>query len=235
VASKRTGARAIDRRGRSRGVAVSMALTAFLLLPASALAGGGLKPSEAPTITVGQHYFGNATHKANDSKGAGAAAVTMTTLLIVNPLAIDSASATKQACISKLSQTPHVTQAVMYNPGRQKMEVLTKASYSAVEGCDSWQRIGKYQIQVKKPGGWTDLEGDFWYPTDQDVADKNKAHKVAFLDFATHGVYEKCVKGHWEPARVRFINFVKSTATGKQAARGKITDHPIKIEPSGTC
>jgi hypothetical protein len=30
-----------------------------LLLPTSALAGGGLKPSQAPLVTVGQHYFGN--------------------------------------------------------------------------------------------------------------------------------------------------------------------------------
>jgi hypothetical protein len=43
---------------------LSLAIGA-LFLPASASAGGGLKPSQAPLIAVGQHYFGNTAHSPN--------------------------------------------------------------------------------------------------------------------------------------------------------------------------
>jgi hypothetical protein len=51
-----------------RHVSLAVGLVALMLLaPASASAGGGLKPSEAPLVTVGQHYFGNTYHAGNVS------------------------------------------------------------------------------------------------------------------------------------------------------------------------
>jgi hypothetical protein len=166
----------------------------------------------------------------------------LTGLAALMPAASASASAstttetngTKQECLSKLLQPPHVTKAVMLIPS--KAEVLTKGSYDGVEGCDNWQRQGKYRVQIKQSGHWADLEGNFWYPTGgSDVADKNATYKFAFLAFATHDVHEQCVNGHWEPARVRFINFVKEVNTGKVVAHGKIKNQPVRIEPSTDC
>jgi len=149
-------------------------------------------------------------------------------------LALPSSRAQADGCLSKLLQPPHVTKAVMLIPS--KAEVLTKGSYSDVEGCDNWQRQGKYRVQIKQSGHWADLEGNFWYPTGgSDVADENAAYKFAFLAFATHDVHEQCVHGHWEPARVRFINFVKEVKTGKVVAHGKIKDQPVKFKSSAAC
>ncbi|HEX7245086.1 MAG TPA: hypothetical protein VF245_05920 [Solirubrobacterales bacterium] len=163
-----------------------------------------------------------------------AVAAFMLAALLIGSSAVASASGTKQACLSKLLQPPHEIRSVMYKPGRRP-EVITKASYSDVEGCDSWQRQGKYRVQIKNSGHWADLEGDYWYPVDGDIADKNKAYKIAMGAFATRDVFEHCVNGRWEPARVRFVNFVTSATTGKVVARGKIKSHPIKIEPSAHC
>jgi hypothetical protein len=116
----------------------------------------------------------------------------------------------------------------MLNPS--KAEILTKGSYNSVEGCDKWQRQGKYRVQIKQSGHWADLEGNFWYPTDEE---ENKDHKFAFLALATHNVHEQCVNGHWEPARVPFINFVKEVKTGKVVAHGKIKDQRVSFG-SGT-
>jgi hypothetical protein len=144
-----------------------------------------------------------------------------------------SASGTRQECVPRLLQPPHVIRGpVMLDP--KKTEVLIAASFIGVKGCDSWQRLGKFRVQIKQQGRWLNLNGNFWYPTEgRDVPDKNEAHKFGFLDFATDNVHEQCMNGHWEPARVRFINFVKSVKTGKVVAHGNIKNHPVKIKGGG--
>ena len=63
-------ARAVPRSIKSAGLAAgSLLLLALPQTPAQA-ASAGLKPSQAPFVTVGQHYFGNATHAVNSWKGA---------------------------------------------------------------------------------------------------------------------------------------------------------------------
>lgn len=152
-------------------------------------------------------------------------------LVAGNPSA--SASGTKQTCFSKLLRPPHGVTSVMLVP--HKTEVLTKGSYRAVKGCDNWQRLGRYKVQIKQSGRWRDLAGNFWYPTNQGVADKNAAYKFGFLDFATRSVHEECIRGHWQRARVRFLNLVRNTKTGKIAARGKIKNQRVKIGQTAHC
>jgi hypothetical protein len=49
---------------------VAAVVLALVLLPSAAFAGGGLKPSEAPLVTVGQSYFGDSlSHGRNSSDG----------------------------------------------------------------------------------------------------------------------------------------------------------------------
>lgn len=149
-------------------------------------------------------------------------------------LAGPATGATKEQCLPKLLQPPHLTEAVMLNPS--KAEVLFKGSFSGVEDCDSWRRLGKYRVQIKQAGHWLNLEGDFWYPTGgSDIADENAAYKFAFLAFATHNVHEQCVNGHWEPARVQLRNSVRNAGSGKIAAQGKIAIHPIKFKRTTVC
>jgi hypothetical protein len=45
-------------------------LAALTLTAPSAMAQGGLKPSQAPQVTVGQHYFGSTAHPANNGSYA---------------------------------------------------------------------------------------------------------------------------------------------------------------------
>jgi hypothetical protein len=45
--------------------ALTVACVLCLLVAPAPASAAGLKPSEAPTITVGQHYFGNTTHQWN--------------------------------------------------------------------------------------------------------------------------------------------------------------------------
>jgi len=143
-------------------------------------------------------------------------------------------SDTKQQCLPKLLQPPRVTKAEMIKPGRT-LEVFVKAAYNGVKGCDAWERLGKYKVQIKQAGHWTDLEGNFWYPVDFNADPKNTAHEIAFLAFATHGIYEECVNGHWQPARVLFRNSVRRPGTKEIVAQGKVKSHPIKIEPTTAC
>ena len=118
----------------------------------------------------------------------------------------------------------------------QKTEVLITARFNGVEGCDSWERLGQFRVQIKQQGRWLDLNGNFWYPTEgRDVPDKNEAHWFGFLDFATHNVHERCVKGHWEPARWLLRNVVRNAKTGKVAAIGKTANHRVKIKPNPNC
>jgi hypothetical protein len=59
--------------GRAGAVLLALAGLAGLaaLMPATALAASaGLKPSEAPLVAVGQHYFGNTGHAGNAGDGA---------------------------------------------------------------------------------------------------------------------------------------------------------------------
>ena len=49
-------------------VCAALAVVGLLLLPTAASASAGLKPSEAPLVTVGQHYFGNSYHASNDAE-----------------------------------------------------------------------------------------------------------------------------------------------------------------------
>jgi hypothetical protein len=122
----------------------------------------------------------------------------------------------------------------MLNP--HKTEILIKAFYSNVEGCDGWDRLGKFRAQLKQRGQWRDLNGNFWYPTDSDKGGKSEAHGFCFLDFETHdGVREEREHGHWQPARVRFINFVKDVKTGKVVAHGEIKDQPVTFSGSTPC
>jgi|GEM_PF-4466860 len=148
---------------------------------------------------------------------------------------IATTSATKEQCLSKLLQPPTVTRGpVMLIP--QKTEVLITARFNGVEGCDSWERLGQFRVQIKQQGRWLDLNGNFWYPTEgRDVPDKNEAHWFGFLDFATHNVHERCVKGHWEPARWLLRNVVRNAKTGKVAAIGKTANHRVKIKPNPNC
>ena len=113
-----------------------------------------------------------------------------------------------------------------------KTEIFTKGTYSTVERCDSWKRLGKYRVQLKQHGQWVDLEGNFWYPT---YEYENKFHKFCFLALPTHGIREEREHGHWQPARVRFINFVKDVKTGKVVAHGEIKDQPVTFGYSGPC
>lgn len=134
--------------------------------------------------------------------------------------------------MAKLLQPPHDITAAMLNP--HKTEILTKGTYSGVEGCDSWKRLGKYRVQLKQRGQWRDLNGNFWYPLDPEKGGNNEAYGFCFLDFDTHdGVREEREHGHWQPARVRFINFVKNIKTGKVVGHGMIKDHPVTLGNSG--
>jgi len=53
------------RRCGSWTVGVLAGLLGLTLLPTAARASAGLKPSEAPLVAVGQHYFGNISHAYN--------------------------------------------------------------------------------------------------------------------------------------------------------------------------
>jgi hypothetical protein len=157
-------------------------------------------------------------------------------LLMVGPLGEAGARAggDKATCLSKLEQPPHDIKAAMLNP--HKTEIMIEAFYSNVEGCDGWDRLGKFRVQLKQRGQWRDLNGNFWYPTDSDKGGKNEAHGFCFGDFETgDGVREEREHGHWQPARVRFINFVKNVKTRKIVAQGKIKDHPVTLGYSGPC
>jgi hypothetical protein len=147
-------------------------------------------------------------------------------LLMIVPGA--QAGGNKQKCLSELEQPPHNITAKLLNP--HKTEILIKAFYTGVEGCDSWQRLGKLRVQLKQHGKWADLNGNFWYPLTS-AKYKNTAHGFGLLDFDTHdGVREEREHGHWQPARVRFINFVKNVETGKIVGHGEIKDQPVKIK-----
>lgn len=141
----------------------------------------------------------------------------------------------KETCLSELERPPHDITAVMLNP--HKSEIAIKAFFSGVEGCDSWKRLGKFRVQIKQHGQWRDLNGNYWYPTDgRDVPNKNAAHGFCFLDFATHdGVREEREHGHWQPARVRFVNFVSDVNTGKIVAQGNIKDHIVTLSGNSAC
>jgi hypothetical protein len=141
-----------------------------------------------------------------------------------------TASNTRQECMAKLLQPPHDISAAMLDP--HKTEIFTKGTYSSVEGCDSWKRLGKYRVQLKQRGQWVDLEGNFWYPT---YEYQNKFHKFCFLALPTHGVQEEREHGRWQPARVRFINFVKDVESGKIVAQGQIKDQPVTFGYNGPC
>lgn len=128
-----------------------------------------------------------------------------------------------QACLRKLEKPPIHVKATMINT--DKTEVLTTGEYSNGRACGDLRLEGKYRVEVKQPAGWTGIEGSFWYPTKP-----TQDGKFSFIAFATHGIREERVNGHWEPARVQFFNFVKNIATGKVAGRGKTKNQPVKIE-----
>jgi hypothetical protein len=154
-------------------------------------------------------------------------------LLLALPASASTAAiarGTRQECMAKLLQPPYDITSAMLNP--RKTEIFTRGTYIDVEGCDSWKRLGKYRVQLKQHGQWVDLEGNFWYPT---YEYENKFHKFCFLALPTHGIHEEREHGHWQPARVRFINFVKDLKTGKVVAHGAIKDHPVTLGYSGPC
>lgn len=126
----------------------------------------------------------------------------------------------KKACLSELERPPHNVKSVMLNPART--EVQTTGTYSAVSGCDSWQRIAEHRAQLKQKGHWLGIEGEGWYP----VTDKSDEQSFNFLDLATRGVKEKKVHGHWEPAREQFRTIVRNR-NGKVISRGKIKNYPV--------
>lgn len=130
----------------------------------------------------------------------------------------------------------------MYNPGSHAdhggvggQEILVTAAYGGVQGCNGYRRLGKYREQIKQSGRWVNLGGNFWYPAAVPSHENNQAHEVGILGYPTNGIYDQCVHGHRQPARVQFRNEVKSTKTGKIVAVGKVKSYPIKIEPSPTC
>lgn len=129
----------------------------------------------------------------------------------------------------KLLQPPHNISSVMINPSRT--EVKTEASYNGSKGCKKGLRHGLYRVQIKEGDHWLGIEGDAWYPTDEDIhgTKKNEAHTVGLLDFATRDVHEKRVNGRWEPARVQFMNELFNKKN-KVIGRGKIKTKRITIE-----
>lgn len=144
------------------------------------------------------------------------------------------AGGAKQECLRELERPPHDIRANLLIP--KKTEIFIEAFYSGVEGCDAWERLSRFRVQLKQRGQWRDLNGNFWYPADgTDVPDKNAAYGFCFLDFATHGIREEREHGHWQPARVRFINFVKNVETGKIVGHGGIKDHPVTLGYTGPC
>lgn len=138
--------------------------------------------------------------------------------------AMATASTTRQACIEKLERPPHGVVSTMINPS--KTEIQTTGSYWGAPGCDSLQGIGQHRAQLKVKGHWLGIEGSSWYP----VISTNEAKPFSFLDFATRGVKEKKVNGHWEPAREQFRVLVRDPRTGKVISRGKIRNYRVKIE-----
>ena len=135
---------------------------------------------------------------------------------------VAAASSTK--CITRLERPPHDVSSVMINPART--EVKTTGTYGAVPGCDSLQRVAQHRTQIEQGGHWLGIEGSSWYP----VTDKNDKQSFSLLDFATTGVKEKKVHGHWEPAREQFHVIVRDSRTGRIISRGKIKNYPVKIE-----
>lgn len=170
--------------------------------------------------------------------GSMARALALCILLVAGVVLVSQAEAradsARQQCLQELERTPHDIRANLIVP--QQTEISIVAFYSGVEGCDAWERLSKYRVQLKQHGQWRDLNGNFWYPTDgRDVPDKNAAHGFCFLDFATDEIHEEREHGHWQPARVRFINFVKNVDTGKIVGHGDIKDHPVTLGYSGPC
>lgn len=148
--------------------------------------------------------------------------------------AVARVSTAKQKCLQNLERPPHDIRANLLNP--KKTEIFIEAFYSGVEGCDAWKRLSKFRVQLKQRGHWRDLNGNFWYPADgTHVPDKNAAYGFCFLDFATHGIREEREHGHWQPGRVRFINFVKNVETGKIVGHGGIKDHRVTVGYTGPC
>ena len=149
---------------------------------------------------------------------------------------------TKQHCIGQLLQPPHVTKAIMYNPGGHgneagsgKQEVVITAAYKGVKGCGGWKRLGKYREQIKQSGRWVNQGGPYWYPSGIPSEEGNDAHEVGILGYPTNAIYAECIRGHRQPARVQFRNLVRSVHTGKVVAKGRIKSHRIHIEGGSSC
>lgn len=135
-----------------------------------------------------------------------------------------TAEVSSSTCITRLERPPYGVKSVMINPART--EVQTTGTYGAVPGCDSFQRIAQHRTQIKDHGHWRGIEGNGWYP----VIAQNEKAPFSLLDFATTGVKEKKVHGHWEPAREQFRVIVRDHRTGKVISRGKITNKSVQIE-----